>query len=140
MTSANVKIFGATIGEVSWNSQEKLVKFAFDEYFTRSGVELSPLMLPLRGDRFSGAELPGLLQETLPRGFARTLLPRALNPVEKLLHIGSYGMGALEFQPTSLSLADEPLELDRLAQHLFDFLTRPQADPRKQRLLFRKQH
>lgn len=123
MSSAYVRLFGTNIGTVSWNPSEQRVDFSFSENFQKSGIELSPLKLPLRGKRYSDSALPCLLQASLPRGFAKPLLKAELNPVEQLLKIGNHGMGALEFQPSSDPAADETVQLTRLAKHASTFLT-----------------
>ncbi|MGC6427397.1 MAG: type II toxin-antitoxin system HipA family toxin [Akkermansiaceae bacterium] len=131
MTSAFVRIFGTVIGNVSWNPDNGLVRFCYADGFDQSGIELSPLMLPLQGGEYSAKKLPGLLLDSLPEGFAQLLMPENLNPVEQLLEIGNRGMGALEFHPSSAVEPDHPLQLTRLAEQASALLTDPASLPAK---------
>jgi len=106
------------------------VTFEFDEDFRRSGLEVSPLMLPLSRDgpisfpelrrkpAFDG--LPGLLADSLPDDFGNRVIRRyfeergslgaELSPVQRLLYLGSRAMGALEFEPAFASPEGPTLE------------------------------
>ena len=89
-----------------------VARFQYDPEFARSGIEVSPLMMPL-GDRiFSFPELPlrtfhglpGLLADSLPDKFGNALIdawlatqgrtPQSFNAVERLCYTGARGMGA----------------------------------------------
>ena len=115
---ARVSVWGRDVGAVA-ESRAGDVVFEYAEEFRRSGLELSPVHLPLslrgpvafpelrRVDSFSG--LPGLLADSLPDAFGNAVIRRyfeqrgmpdaALSPVQKLLYLGSRAMGALEFHP-----------------------------------------
>ena len=117
MTVANVKLWGRTIGAVSWDDDRQLAHFEYAPAFIDSGIEVSPLMMPLAEqiysfpalprDTFHG--LPGLLADSLPDRFGNALIdswlsregrdPASFNPVERLCYTGTRGMGALEFTP-----------------------------------------
>lgn len=117
MNDARVRLWGSEIGAVTWLDDEGYGVFQYDPDFVQSGIELSPLVMPLReapydfpqnyGRSFHG--LPGLLADSLPDKFGSALIDlylvrqgRAagdLNPVERLCYIGKRGMGALEFAP-----------------------------------------
>lgn len=118
-TVAEVRLWGRTIGAVSLDDGETYASFQYDAAFARSGIEISPLTLPL-GDRvhtfpdlapgsFHG--LPGLLADSLPDKFGNALIdawlatqgrtPASFNAVERLCYTGTRGMGALEFAPAS---------------------------------------
>jgi serine/threonine-protein kinase HipA len=106
------------------------VTFEFDEDFRRSGLEVSPLMLPLsRGGPMSFPELrrrpafdglPGFLADSLPDDFGNRVIRRyfeergslgaELSPVQRLLYLGSRAMGALEFEPAFASPEGPTLE------------------------------
>jgi len=48
MTSvAEVKLWGRTIGAVSLGDDDKVAAFEYDPEFARSGIEISPLTMPL---------------------------------------------------------------------------------------------
>jgi serine/threonine-protein kinase HipA len=93
--------------------------FQYDPAFARSGIEVSPITLPLT-DRvyvfpdlpqrtFHG--LPGLLADSLPDRFGDALInawlstqgrtPESFNAVERLCYTGTRGMGALEYAPAT---------------------------------------
>jgi len=117
VNNARVNLWGSMIGAVSWIHERDVAVFQYDPDFVKSGIELSPLMMPLTPypyefpalsrETFRG--LPGLLADSLPDKFGNAVIDawlaeqgRAIssfNPVERLCYIGSRGMGALEFEP-----------------------------------------
>lgn len=116
-TLAAVRLWGRTVGAVELGDGQQVATFEYAPAFLRSGVELSPLQMPLRArpyrfpalprDTFHG--LPGLLADALPDRFGNALIdawlagrgrePRSFNAVERLCYTGRRGMGALEFEP-----------------------------------------
>lgn len=117
MSLAQVKLWGRSIGAVSWDDQAQLAYFEYEPDFIRSGIEVAPLTMPLSKriysfpqldvDSFHG--LPGLLADSLPDDFGNALINTwllsqgrsadSLNPVERLCYTGKRGMGALEYLP-----------------------------------------
>lgn len=117
-TAAKVVLWGRTIGAVSMVDGKDYAAFEYAPAFAKSGIEVSPLTMPLgRGVRvfpelprqtFHG--LPGLLADTLPDKFGNALIdawlatqgrkPESFNAVERLCYTGARGMGALEFVPS----------------------------------------
>ena len=116
-TLAEVRLWGRRIGAVSLADGGGHADFQYDPAFARSGIEVSPLTMPL-GERvyrfpelpvntFHG--LPGLLADSLPDKFGNALIdawlaaqgrtPAGFNAVERLCYTGARGMGALEFAP-----------------------------------------
>jgi serine/threonine-protein kinase HipA len=115
---AKVQLWGRTIGAVSLEEGREVAAFQYDSDFARSGIELSPLVMPLSErvyqfpalprNTFHG--LPGLLADSLPDKFGNALIDAWLatrgrtaasfNAVERLCYTGMRGMGALEFAPT----------------------------------------
>ena len=117
-TVASVHLWGQHVGAVA---EDRLgaVTFEYTEPFRRSGLEISPIHLPLtrsgpvafpelqRVEAFAG--LPGVLADSLPDAFGNAVIKRyfeqrgrpaaALSPVQRLLYIGRRAMGALEFTP-----------------------------------------
>jgi len=130
MTDANVMLWGRRIGAVSWIPERGLGVFQYDPEFVSSGIQVSPLTMPLRErpyefpalarETFSG--LPGLLADSLPDKFGNALIdawlaragrrPDSFNPVERLCYLGQRGMGALEFEPLILPQAKRNEALD----------------------------
>ncbi len=117
MTLAEVQLWGRTIGAVLLEEGGRFAAFQYDPAFARSGIEVSPITMPL-GDRvyvfldlppktFHG--LPGLLADSLPDRFGNALIDawlatqgrnsESFNAVERLCYTGARGMGALEFAP-----------------------------------------
>ena len=117
MTTARVELWGSSIGAVTWDRGRNLAFFEYDPAFLASGIELSPIHLPLREGVFSfpglGREafrgLPGMLADSLPDRFGNAIIDAWLasrgrsldsfDPVERLCYVGSRGMGGLEFAP-----------------------------------------
>jgi serine/threonine-protein kinase HipA len=106
--------------------------FEYDPAFVATGLELSPIKLPLstgvkQGEvgKFEG--LFGVFNDSLPDGWGRLLLDRELRrlridpasptPLERLAYVGDHGMGALAYQPAyELDATVETVDLHRLAE------------------------
>ena len=117
MTVAKVRLWGTTIGAVSWNHDRDSAHFEYDPAFIPGGRQVAPLTMPLAGEIYSFPALPrqtfhglpGLLADSLPDRFGNALIdawlaregrdPRDFNAVERLCYVGTRGMGALEFLP-----------------------------------------
>lgn len=135
VTLAEVYIWNILVGYVNWNEQSGTAGFEYEPEFVATGLELSPLMMPLtlgtiyelssnKGDTFMG--LPGLLADALPDAYGRALLNSWLaaqgraegeaNPVERLCYQGSRSMGALEFRPMKDVALEQssPVEIEDL--------------------------
>jgi serine/threonine-protein kinase HipA len=115
--TSEVWLWGTRIGAVALPAGERFASFEYDPDFRRSGIELSPLMMPLGGQvyRFPALALesfhglPGLLADALPDKYGNALIDAWLatqgrnsadfNVVERLCYTGTRGMGALEFKP-----------------------------------------
>jgi serine/threonine-protein kinase HipA len=79
---AEVKLWGRTSGAVALEDGSGVANFQYAPDFARSGIEISPLMMPLservyrfpalRGNTFHG--LPGLLADSLPEKFGNALI------------------------------------------------------------------
>ncbi len=118
MSHATVKLWGSTIGAVSLPRNTRYAGFQYAPEFAGSGVEVSPLTMPLSDRVYSFPELPevtfhglpGMLADSLPDRYGHTLIdawlaaqgqtPESFRAVERLCYIGTRGMGALEFEPT----------------------------------------
>jgi serine/threonine-protein kinase HipA len=114
---AKVQLWGRTIGAVSLEEGREVAAFQYDADFARSGIELSPLVMPLgeqvyqfpalSRNTFHG--LPGMLADALPDKFGNALIdawlatqgrtPESFHAVERICYTGTRGMGALEFSP-----------------------------------------
>ncbi|MDG1733754.1 MAG: type II toxin-antitoxin system HipA family toxin [Thalassotalea sp.] len=124
---ADVYLWGTLIGSVIWN--KGLGYFEYSKHFQRSGIELSPIKMPLSGKSYSFGDLsedtfkglPGMLADSLPDKFGNRLIdqwlernfrePKSFSPIERLCYIGSRGMGGLEFRPTVGDIKDSVSEV-----------------------------
>ena len=141
-TVAEVRLWGRTIGAVSLEDGSDVAAFEYDPAFRASGIEVSPIVMPLlasqatapahRVYRFPGLAratfhgLPGLLADSLPDRFGNALIdawlasrgrsPGSFNAVERLCYTGRRGMGALEYEPAIGPRAErsERVHVDRL--------------------------
>jgi serine/threonine-protein kinase HipA len=142
-TVAEVKLWGRTIGAVSLEDGSQVAAFEYDSAFANSGIEISPIALPLSirvytftdlpQETFHG--LPGLLADSLPDRFGNALInawlatqgrpPDSFNAVERLCYTGERGMGALEFSPAIGPQARKAnrIQIDQLVELASDVLT-----------------
>ena len=117
MTLAEIRLWGRTIGAVSLEEGQPAATFQYAPEFLSSGIQIAPLMMPLREAPYSFPALPyesfrglpGLLADSLPDKFGNALIDvwlaqqqrtaGSFDAVERLLYTGNRGMGALEFAP-----------------------------------------
>ena len=142
MTDASVELWGRRIGAASWDETRALGVFQYEPAFAAAGIEVSPLVMPVREgpylfpalgrDAFMG--LPGLLADALPDSFGNRLIDvwlaetgrsaDSFSPVDRLCYVGTRGMGALEFRPATRGRerrrAIEVPELVDLANRVLD--------------------
>ncbi|HET7674135.1 MAG TPA: type II toxin-antitoxin system HipA family toxin [Gammaproteobacteria bacterium] len=118
-TVAEVRLWGAPVGAVSWNPDRALAAFEYTRTFQQSGIQIAPLTMPLGPRIYEFPELaretyyglPGLLADSLPDKFGHRVIDAWLartgrsaadfSPVDRLLYIGTRGMGALTFHPAN---------------------------------------
>jgi len=140
---AEVRLWGRSIGAVALDEGRDVAAFQYDPAFAASGIEISPLVMPLSDqvyefpalprNTFHG--LPGLLADSLPDRFGNALIdawlatqgrsPASFNAVERLCYTGTRGIGALEFAPV---LGPRPrkaakIEIETLVQLASEVLT-----------------
>lgn len=133
-TLAEVRLWGRTIGAVSLEDGNPHAAFQYDPAFAGSGIEVSPLTMPLGPQiyRFPALPLPtfhglpGLLADSLPDRFGNALIdtwlatqgrrPESFNAVERLCYTATRGMGALEFAPVlgPRARSAQKIEIDAL--------------------------
>ena len=144
--TAIVKLWGDTVGAVSWLDDRGYGIFEYDRDFLKKGLDISPIHMSLddarKGDgKFSFPSLnkhtflglPGMLTDALPDKFGNSIIDVWLSrngrdssnfsPVERLCYTGKRGMGALEFSPTVIEKYDDSVsvevsELVKLAQEV----------------------
>lgn len=155
MNTALVKIWGELAGAVAWDNTTGYATFEYDPKFKRKGWELAPIQMPVSEskssynfpalrkksdpalDTFKG--LPGLLADVLPDRYGNELINLwlarqgrpldSMNPVETLCFIGTRGMGALEFEPTTLKESKRTfsVDIDSLVDIAGKMLTKKEA-------------
>ena len=145
-TVAEVRLWGRSIAAVSLADGAEVAEFEYDPEFARSGIEVAPLVMPLRSGVFSFpqlaresfAGLPGLVADSLPDRFGNALInawlatqgrsPESFNAVERLCYIGMRGMGALEFRPAiGPARSGEQLQIEKLVELASTVLTQRDA-------------
>jgi serine/threonine-protein kinase HipA len=152
---AEIWIWDQLAGVVLWDDTEQLGSFEFDPNFLQSGLDISPIKMPLRqgkriysfpelrpsrGDAFDTFKgLPGLLADMLPDKYGNQLINTwliqngrqadSLNPVEQLCFIGKRGVGALEIRPSLRQDSGKAthLEIDSLV-HIAGKILNSRAD------------
>lgn len=115
-------------------SDHREIVFQYASAFLKSGLEISPLAVPLQSGilKFASAPfggLPGFAADSLPDGWGNLLLNRQLvrrgerlsdiDPLRRLCWVGSHGMGALEYEPEESAVNEFPadeIRLDVLAE------------------------
>lgn len=130
MTVAEVKLWGKRIAAVSIDDDSPYVYFKYDDDFVTSGINLSPIMMPLSSEIFQFKTLPlttfkglpGLLSDSLPDQYGNKIIHAWLSSqdrsidsfdiIERLCYIGKRGMGALEYYPTKHSEFNEVEDID----------------------------
>ncbi len=122
MVTAEVKLWGETIGAVTWIEKSNRASFQFNRKFLLMDIDISPIHMNIEDAKrsnqsfeFAGLSfdtykgLPGLLADSLPDSFGNKLIDVWLaqkglnanyfNPVDRLCYLGTRCMGALEFYP-----------------------------------------
>ena len=120
-----------SVGELV--SDTKNVYFKFYTEFIKRGIEISPIKLKLnnlinKADPIPFDGLFGVFADSLPDGWGKLLLDRALNArgvavdditvLDRLAYVGSNGMGALTYKPEIEYFGHEEfkIELDEIAK------------------------
>lgn len=144
--NATVKLWGNNLGALYLNESERTISFQYFDNFEKTGYQVSPIKYPYEKKRvfqqriprdpnaFNG--LPGFIADVLPDKWGTALMDRWLaengrdpgtcNVIERLLYMGSRGMGALEFVPeirTDLSKSIAIKEIEGLVKAAADILS-----------------
>ena len=111
-----VSIWNRHVGTIVPAPAHGFYAFKYDPAFVRSGLEITPLMMPLRDEPYMFADLPrneyeGLppvFADSLPDGFGNSLIRRwarerkydidELPALDKLCYVGNRAMGALCYE------------------------------------------
>lgn len=107
------------VGAVSYDSEEGIGHFEYSASFLNTGIELSPIKMPLAKRIYSFPEinqetfkgLPGMIADSLPDDFGNAVLnawmasqgrsAEDITPLQRLQYTGRRGMGALEYLPAT---------------------------------------
>lgn len=132
------------VGAVSFNTDTGVGAFEYASGFLKTGIELSPLKMPLAKRIYSFPELdyetfkglPGLIADSLPDDFGNAVLnawvarqgkqPNDITPLQRLQYTGKRSMGALEYLPAihlnglNASRQIEIQSLVNIAQEILD--------------------
>ena len=117
MDVVSVKYKGGAVGAVSFNTETGLGSFEYEPHFIKTGIELSPVKMPLSRKIYSFPEadpvafkgLPGMIADSLPDDFGNAVLNAwiasqgkstdDITPIQRLKYTGTRGMGALTYHP-----------------------------------------
>lgn len=134
---AKIYLWDLYVGALNWDETSQIGEFEYSAEFVRSGLEISPIHMPLRAEytyAFPGLNgdtykaLPAIFADSLPDDFGNALINAWLaqrgrdrsgfSPVERLLYQGSRGMGALEYHPALDAEMDQAqsIEIEALVQ------------------------
>ncbi|MDA3948628.1 MAG: type II toxin-antitoxin system HipA family toxin [Spirochaeta sp.] len=124
-TVVEVTLWGTAIGHLGYApGQTEVATFEYDPVFARSGVQIAPITMPngvalhafddTATRTFKG--LPGIFADSLPDKYGNQLIdlymaeksipPESITALDRLLYVGTRGMGALEYHP-AFDLVDE---------------------------------
>ena len=136
-----VKLWEHTVGYMFWDKVKECAVFEFEPIFLQSGLNISPLTMPIGAQRnvkqipwfgnkdklFQG--LPPLIADSLPDKWGNSLFKswlrsagislRNITPIDHLSFIGSRAMGALEYEPARELGDNSAFSVN--VQQLYDF-------------------
>lgn len=136
--AVTVELWGKKVGAVALDPKSNFYAFEYDPKFVRSGIELSPIHMPLAEASepfvFPGLpietfqRLPALLADALPDRFGNALITAwmadkgipeiSVTPLDRLAYMGQRSMGALVFKPSRgpTKMAPTALKMSKLVQ------------------------
>ena len=140
--TAEVYLWGTRIGIIHQDVTKAYAAFEYDSDFINSGIEVSPLRMPLgrniyefpnlTGAPFYG--MPGLVADSLPDRFGNAVIEQWLmshgkslsdfTAIDRLCYTGQRGMGALEYVPASTDIEDidENINVQEMVKFASDIL------------------
>lgn len=133
-SDVRVVLWGTVVGYLH-QFDNSIIGFQYDSDFLSSGIELSPIKMPLSAVTYSFPTLPentfhglpGLVADSLPDKFGTAVINRyldslgrsgeKLSAIEKLCYTGKRGMGALEYEPAQiLPVSSGKADIDALSK------------------------
>jgi serine/threonine-protein kinase HipA len=136
-----VKLWGTTVGYLSWDKKAGVAIFEYEPAFLEQGPDIAPFtmsinaprsrkLMPWMGDKdklYQG--LPPAIADSLPDKWGSSLFKAWLRdnhistkkatPIDHLSFIGSRAMGALAYEPAQKLGDDSTFSID--VQHLYAF-------------------
>ena len=141
-TTAEVYLWGTRVGIIHQDLEKPYASFEYDGDYLKSGIEISPIMMPLSnivyefpllsGEPFFG--MPGLVVDSLPDTFGNKVIEQWLasrgksikdfTAIDRLCYTGKRGMGALEYVPASSEISDinENINVSEMVKFASDVL------------------
>lgn len=128
-----VRLWGETVGYLGYApGQKQFATFEYTDEFMRTGILFSPVKMKYPPRRFTFDDisfrtfkgLAGIFTDSLPDKFGNQLIdifmaeknipPEEITALDRLLYVGTRGMGALEYHPAEFEDAPslEPVALD----------------------------
>ena len=139
--TVKVNLWGTPIGYLHL-MDNGLIGFQYNAAFVRSGIEVSPLHMPLSGRTYSFPSLseltykglPGLVADSLPDKFGNIVIKKylesigrtedTLTAIERLCFTGKRGMGALEYEPDEgIGQISQTIDIDALTKLASEILS-----------------
>ncbi|MDR3477287.1 MAG: type II toxin-antitoxin system HipA family toxin [Gammaproteobacteria bacterium] len=125
-------LWGKFVGAVALDPKLNYYVFAYDKQFGKSGIEVSPLHMPLNDTEnlyvftdlsvATYKRLPAMLADALPDDFGNALIDRYMadqgissgqvTQLDRLAYMSKRAMGALEFKPTRGPRTHKPTALE----------------------------
>ena len=142
ISTVSVKYHDRLVGTLSLTPDNKTCAFEYDNMWIADGFSISPLELPLRPGLFFAKPTPfygnfGIFEDSLPDGYGRYLLHKILkkegiddfnlSALDRLSIVGSNGMGALTYHPsTAIQTGSELKDFDLLQEKALEVLKEQQ--------------
>ena len=139
-----VKLWGMTVGYLSWDKKAGATVFEYEPSFLEQGLDIAPLTMPIDSPRsqkqlpWTGDKdklyqgLPPMIADSLPDKWGNSLFKAWLRdnniptkkttPVDHLSFIGSRAMGAFEYEPAQKLGDNSAFSVD--VQKLYEFAKR----------------
>lgn len=121
-----VKLWGTTIGYLGYApGQKEIATFEYTEAFMRSNIYPSPIQMHYPQSRFTFPDIstrtfkgvPGIFADSLPDKYGNQLIDifmaekkiaaESITTLDRLLYVGTRGMGALEYHPSEFDDAKQ---------------------------------
>lgn len=117
VSRVNVSLWGDRVGTIVESPRRDFFAFRYEKSFLRSGLQISPLMMPLRAEPYAFPDLPSaaygglppIFADSLPDMFGKGLIDhwlaehglsrKEITPLDRLAYLGSRALGALTYEP-----------------------------------------